>query len=162
MDSSLVISGLLRKCNPSRRYRNRQRCGYCGRSDVRAAHIIPCHHNSTPPVGAKDLFSQHESARKHFSVSLNHKLANAVDVLSRHSQGRPKSLQSNICKRNLILRKRGSWGCGLLPGPSGMVRVGAHMYDSDNYELAMYALDEGMRTSEVARVVSASHETVRR
>ena len=36
------------------------------------------------------------------------------------------------------------------------------MYDSDNYELAMYALDEGMRTSEVARVVSASHETVRR
>ena len=36
------------------------------------------------------------------------------------------------------------------------------MYDSDNYELAMHALDEGMRASEVARVVSASHETVRR
>lgn len=38
----------------------------------------------------------------------------------------------------------------------------SHMYDRDNYELAMYALDEGMRASEVARVVSASRETVRR
>ena len=38
-----------------------------------------------------------------------------------------------------------------------MVRVGAHMYNSGNYEL-----DEGMRASEVARVVSASRETVRR
>lgn len=43
-----------------------------------------------------------------------------------------------------------------------VARIGARMYDSDDVELALYALGEGMGLAEAAELVGASRETVRR
>ena len=43
-----------------------------------------------------------------------------------------------------------------------VARMGVRMYDRDDVELALYALEEGCTVAEAARIVGASREAVRR